>query len=36
VLPEYEQENFNEVLKIQDDPINEMSNYDIDEEEKER
>lgn len=35
VLPEYDDNNnFVNELKINDDPINEMSNFDIDEEEK--
>jgi hypothetical protein len=36
VLPEYNEEVFGDELKIDEDPLNEMSNFDLDEEEKER
>jgi hypothetical protein len=36
VLPEYESEKIVDELKIDNDPLNEMSNFDIDKEEKDK
>ncbi len=35
-LHDYDQESLSEALRIEDDPIDEMSHYDIEEDEKSR